>query len=282
MTLLDSSQSETDLMSRWSNGRSGPREAASPESQRSQESSVNVGSAERSVSIAAGAILALLGIARRGVPGLLSGGVGAAMLYRGVSGHCHMYGALGLDTARPERSGRSAQADIAERGIHVEQAFLINRSSEDLYGYWRNFENLPSIMTHLQSVQVLDERRSHWVATAPRIAGGKVEWDAEITQDEPNARIAWRSLPGSAVDCIGEIRFSQALGDRGTEVHVTMGYVPPAGRLGHWVAKLFGEAPRRQMHDDLRSFKRLMETGEIPTVVGQPRGTCTGRGKRET
>jgi len=71
------------------------------------------------------------------------------------------------------------------------------------------------------------------------------------------------------------------MGDRGTEVHVFMDYVPPAGKLGHLVATLFGEAPRRQMREDLRNFKRLMECGEIPSINGQPRGTCTGRGARD-
>jgi len=237
----------------------------------------NVGNSERAVSVAAGGILALEGLARRSLPGLLIAGVGGAMLYRGISGHCHLYGTLGIDT----NDEKTPEEAISKRGIHVEQAFLINRSPEDLYRYWRNFENLPRIMSHLESVRVIEERHSHWVAKAPRLAGGSVEWDAEITRDEPNKAIAWRSLPGSQVDTVGQIRFSPGLGDRGTEVHVFMDYVPPAGRLGHWVATLFGEAPRRQMRDDLRNFKRMMETGEILTVAGQPRGTCTGTGKRQ-
>jgi uncharacterized membrane protein len=236
---------------------------------------VNVGDAERGVSVTAGAILALTGLSRRSIPGLLIGGVGAAMIHRGVTGHCYAYQSMGVDTAQDEGLDEEA---ISERGIHVEQAFLINRSPEDLYNFWRNFENLPQIMTHLESVRVLDDRRSHWVAKAPRIAGGSVEWDAEITRDDRNSAIAWKSLPGSGVDNAGEIRFSPAPGDRGTEVHVYMDYVPPAGKLGHWIATLFGESPRRQMRDDLRNFKRLMETGDILTINGQPRGTCTHDG----
>jgi uncharacterized membrane protein len=240
-----------------------------------------VGSSERAISVTAGSILALAGLSRASLPGLLIAGVGGAMIFRGATGHCPAYEALGVDTARQSGNEGSPEKQIADRGIHVEQAYLINRSPEDLYHFWRDFENLPGIMTHLQSVQVLDERRSHWIARAPKIAGGKVEWDAEITRDDPNQLIAWRSLPGSQIDCTGQIRFSKAMGDRGTEVHVFMDYVPPAGRLGHWVATIFGEAPRRQMRDDLRNFKRLKETGEIPTIIGQPRGTCLGRGKRE-
>ena len=247
-------------------------------------SRVNVGDVERSTSLAAGSILVALGLARRSLPGALVAGVGGAMVYRGLTGHCHMYDALGIDTARKSGGGSSPQSalqlqeEISDRGIHVEQAFLINRSPADLYGFWRDFGNLSRIMSHVKSVTVLDDRRSHWVADAPALAGGRAEWDAEITADEPNARIAWRSLPGSQVENAGEVRFSPAMGDRGTEVHVSLDYVPPAGRLGHYLAKVFGKAPRRQIREDLRRFKQLMEIGEIPTIDGQPHGTCTGQG----
>jgi len=241
-----------------------------------QQTGVNVGEDERTVSVAAGAILALLGLSRRSLPGLLVAGVGGALVYRGVTGRCHTYSALGINTAAaPE------PAEIADRGIHVEEAFLINRTPEELYQYWRNFENLPRIMTHLERVQVTDGQRSHWVAKAPAIAGGSVEWDAEITRDEPNVAIAWRSLAGADVDNTGEVRFARALGDRGTEVHVSMAYIPPAGRLGSWAAKLFGKDANQQIREDLRTFKRVMEVGEAPTTDGQSRGTGTGRGKYE-
>jgi len=241
----------------------------------------NVGDSERMVSVLSGAALALLGLSRGSVPGLVCAAVGGGLIYRGVSGNCPAYSALGLNTAEASQDGQSAEQEVAERGVHVEQAFLINRSPADLYDFWRNFENLPRIMSHLEQVRVTDDRRSHWVAKVPRILGSSVEWDAEITQDDKNSRIAWRSLPGSDIDTVGQIRFTPAMGDRGTEVHVFMDYVPPAGKLGHWVAILFGQHPRRQMRDDLRNFKRLMEVGEIPTIQGQSRGTCTGQGKRE-
>jgi uncharacterized membrane protein len=276
MTLADQSQSYTDTDDRGMRGRF---EQDEDDEQQQSQQEMNVGQNERTVSVAAGAILAAMGLARRSIPGMLIAGVGGALVYRGVTGRCPMYESMGLDTAHPKSADGDVEEEIDERGIHVEQAYLINKSAEELYQFWRNFENLPRIMTHLQSVKVLDDRRSHWVATAPRIIGGKVEWDAEITSDEPNSRIAWRSMPGSEVDHIGEIRFSKAMGDRGTEVHVSMEYVPPAGKLGHWIATLFGESPRRKMRDDLRNFKRLMETGEIPTIIGQPHGTCTGEGE---
>ncbi len=243
---------------------------------------INVGSGERAVSVAAGSILALFGLARRSVPGLVISGIGGALLYRGATGHCAMYQSLGIDTAQggQEHDEQDPQRDISERGIHIEQAFLINRSPADLYQFWRNFENLPRIMTHLESVRVIDDRRSHWVAR-PIPVIGKLEWDAEIIQDDVDSRIAWRSLPGWNFETSGEIRFSKALGDRGTEVHVHIDYLAAGGQVGQWLAPLFSKASRRLIREDLRNFKRLMEIGEIPTLVGQPRGTCTGSGTRE-
>jgi uncharacterized membrane protein len=245
--------------------------------ERARKHPINVSEDERTVSVAAGTILALMGLSRRSLPGLLIAAVGGGLLHRGITGHCRISQLCGCDSAHlteaPDR-----ERSIRARGIHIEQAFLINRSPQDLYQFWRNFENLPGIMTHLKSVTVIDDRRSHWVADAPRLVGGSVEWDAEITQDQQNERIVWQSLPGSSVNSVGEIRFTPAMGDRGTEVHVTMDYIPPAGTLGHAVATMFLSHPRRQMRDDLRRFKQLMETGEIPTIKHQPTGTCTGKG----
>jgi uncharacterized membrane protein len=235
----------------------------------------NVAHGERMVSVAAGAILVWQGLMRRTTPGFIAAGVGAAMVFRGISGRCPMYAALGMNTAE---SDNSVEEEVASRGVHIEEVFLVNRSPEELYQYWRNFENLPRIMTYLKSVQILDERRSHWVAKAPAIAGGKIEWDAQITADDPNRKIAWRSIEGSSVDHLGRIRFTPGPADRGTEVHVTLDYVPPAGRFGHMVAKLFGKSADLEIREDLRNFKRIMETGEVPTTEGQPHGACAGLG----
>jgi uncharacterized membrane protein len=137
----------------------------------------------------------------------------------------------------------------------------INRSPEEVYRFWRNFENLPRFMSHLESVQVSDEKRSHWVARAPM--GTTVEWDAEIIEDRPNYAISWRSLEGADVDNRGTVRFDRAPGDRGTEVRVEVEYNPPAGAIGAAVARLFGEAPEEQIKGDLRRLKQVLEIGEV-------------------
>jgi uncharacterized membrane protein len=136
-------------------------------------------------------------------------------IYRGAHRPLRHLRKMGIDTAK-DRDWMEPQ-EISEKGIHVEQSMLINKPAEELYRYWRNFENLPAIMTHLISVRVMNDGRSHWVAKAPKIAGGQVEWDAEITADEQGSLIGWRSLPGSQVDHVGQIRFAKALGDRGTK-----------------------------------------------------------------
>jgi uncharacterized membrane protein len=251
-----------------------------PEAQ-GQQPEVNVGSNERTVSVAAGSLLALLGLGRRSLPGLLIAGVGGALAYRGVTGHCPMYQALDIDTTDQSQALRG-EGDTGANGFQIDQAFLINKSPEELYSFWRDFENLPRIMTHLESVRVIDDRRSHWVAKAVSLGGKRLEWDAEITRDDPNSLIAWQSAPGASVENRGQIRFERGLGERGTEVHVHMQYVPPGGAIGNFLAKVMGENPKRVVREDLRNFKRLMEIGEILTIIGQPHGTCTGQGKPYT
>jgi uncharacterized membrane protein len=247
------------------------REYRAGDSTRTDRNKQNVGNGERALSVVAGTILGLLGLDRRGATGFLIAGAGGALALRGITGRSPVYRALGVDTTRANARRYTREADA---GVHVVTSYLINESPEALYSFWRNFENLPRFMSHLESVRRIDEHRSHWIAKAPAIYGGTVEWDAEITAETPNARIAWCSLPGGDVQHRGSIEFERALGDRGTKIRVDLRYHSPAGKLGRWIAKIFGEEPDQQIHDDLRNFKRLMEVGEILTTAGQPHGTC--------
>ncbi|MEN3332808.1 MAG: hypothetical protein V7641_2173 [Blastocatellia bacterium] len=165
-------------------------------------------------------------------------------------------GVTALDVIEAQRLTR----DKNDRVVRVASK-TINRPPEEVYRFWRNFENLPRFMSHLELVQVADGNRSHWKAKAP--AGMTVEWDAEITQDRPNELIAWRSLEGADVEHSGSVRFERAPGDRGTEVKVAIVYNPPGGVLGVGIAKLFGEEPGEQIKGDLYRFKQVMETGEV-------------------
>lgn len=160
------------------------------------------------------------------------------------------------------------------RGTHVVKSVIIERPAEEIYQFWRDFENLPRFMNHLAEVRVLSDRRSHWTAKAPR--GSEVSWEAEITDDRPNESIAWRSLEGADVANSGVVRFERAAGGRGTQVVADLHYRPPGGMLGVAAAKIAGESPDHQIQEDLRRLKRLMETGEIPTTAGQPEGHRSG------
>ncbi len=239
---------------------------------------VNVAGTERLVSLGAGAVLALYGAKRKDWVGGALALVGAVLVERGATGHCAVYQAVGMNTAEgaqggvEQQHGRSAILD-ASKSVKVERAVTIDAAPDELYRFWRNFENLPRIMDHLESVTVIDETHSHWKAKAP--AGTSVEWDAVINNEVANELIAWKSVEGATVPNAGSVHFTPAPGNRGTVVKVVLEYQPPAGKLGAMVAKLFGEEPDVQVREDLRRFKATMETGETPTVDGQ----TSGRGK---
>lgn len=162
------------------------------------------------------------------------------------------------------------EATPNERRIRVEKHVTVLRPAAELYAFWRKLENLPQVMSHLESVTETDERFSHWTAKGP--AGTSVSWDAEITEDLENKVIAWRALEGSGIQNAGSVFFNELSHGRGTEIKVVLAYEPPLGKLGAVVARLMGEEPERQLQDDLRRFKQLMETGEIATTHGQPSG----------
>jgi uncharacterized membrane protein len=236
---------------------------------------LNVGSLERVASIVGGSALAIYGVRRKDAPGAVLALLGAALLHRGATGHCFVYEGLGVSTADDgaiqlrQQHGEAAVLD-ASKAIRVEHAVTIDLPAAELYRFWRNFENLPRIMRHLESVTVLDATRSRWKAKAP--AGTSVEWDAVVHNEIPNQLIAWKSVDEAHIPNAGSVHFSDAPGGRGTEVRVVLEYQPPGGKVGQLVARLLGEEPDRQVREDLRGFKAVMETGEVPTTEGQPRG----------
>lgn len=230
-----------------------------------EDAGINVGRNERLLSGIAGAALGAWSLRGRRMRVLLLP-VAGSLLSRAITGRCPVNRALGRNTARGERRSSPVTSVGRGEGIKVEQAVTISRPREELFRFWRNFENLPRFMDHLESVQVLDDRRSHWVVKGP--AGTRVEWDAEIHNEIPDELIAWRSLPGSEVDHAGSVHFSPVHND-GTEVRVILRYDPPAGKLGAAVARLFGEEPSRQVAEDLRRFKQVMEAGEL-AGAGRP------------
>jgi len=242
-------------------GRASAREV--PRLAEHGDSNQNVNSAERILSLAGGAALALYGAKRRDWIGGALALLGAGLVERGATGHCAVYGALGVNTADGDhglerKHGPAATVD-AKKAIRIERAMSIDVPAAELYRFWRNFENLPRFMEHLERVRTTGDRRSHWVAKGP--AGTQVEWDAEITADVPDERIEWRSTSGD-VENHGAVYFRPSTG-RGTEVLVDLSYKAPGGRLGALVAKLFREEPGQQVAQDLAQFKQVMEVGEV-------------------
>ncbi len=236
---------------------------------------INVSESERWMMGIGGGALTFYGLKRGGWGGCLLALAGSALAWYGITGHCDVYAALGINTADGEAKG---QASVRHgHGIKSEQSVIVNRQPEELFRFWRNFENLPRVMDHLESVRVIDDQRSHWVAKAP--AGMTVEWDAEIIAETPNELIAWRSVGDSQVPNAGSVRFEQTPDEGGTRVKVSLNYAPPVGRLGSLIAKMFGEEPEQQVAEDLRRFKQIMETGEPVTVEGQPSGRSAISGR---
>jgi len=150
-------------------------------------------------------------------------------------------------------------------GIKTKKAVTVNCPADQLYSYWRNLTNLHRLFDNVLSVEVLDEKRSHWTLRVP--GGVSLEWDAEITIDRTNEMIGWRSLAGADLDNAGYVRFEPATGDRGTVVRVALQYNPPAGKVGAALATVLGERPAGQIEEALRKLKQLFEAGEIPTAA---------------
>jgi uncharacterized membrane protein len=163
-----------------------------------------------------------------------------------------------------------SRAKDGEAGIRMTRSVVVNRPPHDLYAFWREFENFPRFMHHVKSVRATGPGIARWVVSGP--AGSTVEWDARITDDVPNERIAWQSLEGADVEHQGVVRFEPRPGNRGTIVRVDLMYRPPAGTAGKLVATLFNESPEQQIYDDLHRFKQVVETGEVVRSDGSPDG----------
>jgi uncharacterized membrane protein len=157
---------------------------------------------------------------------------------------------------RPDAPGSAGSASA-----HTE---TINRPRGEVYAFWRDFANLPRVMTNVLSIEVKDDRTSHWKVAGP---GGPYEWDATITEDEPGRLIAWQSAEGADVAHRGRIEFRDAPPGRGTWVTATIAYAPPGGFIGKAVAKLTQKEPSIQTRRDMRRLKQFLETGETATTT---------------
>lgn len=230
----------------------------------------NIAPLERWVSLAAGAGLVGFGLYERRMLGIASAIGGMMLIARGATGYCPMRDAIddhGTEVEGDEDNGiefeddahRQAH-DLYVRGVHVAREINIEAPVEKLWPFWRDLTNLPRVMSHLESVAVIDDSRSRWRVKGP--LGTHVEWDAEIINDQPNELLAWQSMGDADVTNAGSVHFTPTRNGRSTRVKVTLEYIPTGGRAGAWLAKLFGEEPSIQIADDLQRFKNTMEERE--------------------
>lgn len=240
-----------------------PAQSCSMNSSCGQE--VNVGSTERLVSALGGGAMTLFGLSRGGLPGLLAAGVGAGLLYRGMSGHCAVYQAMGVQTKSSGRAGVRG-----EQGVHYERTLTVNRPVRDLYQFWQQPENLARVFRHVKSVTTDGDNRLKW--TAVDSLGQEWTWESEIFNKRELKLIAWQSLPGGDLEAAGSLHFNSIGEGRGTSVRFVLHYHFPQAQLAERVASFFGQGLDDEITEDLRRFKSIAEAGETPSVAGQPRG----------
>lgn len=218
-----------------------------------ESGSINLEWPERYISIAAGAKLAFSGlthILKSPVGSIIKLGAGGYLLNRGITGHCELYSKLGKNTTEPVN-------------VNIRSSFVVDKPREEVYKFWRKLDNLPLFMQHLENVEVIDEKRSHWVLKLPTNVA-KVSWDAEIVKDEPNQMIGWSSVEGSMIDNAGKVAFKDAEDGKGTLVDVVITYRPPAGGLGLGVASALSRVFKKMVDDDVHNFKQYMDINDNP------------------
>ncbi|MEO7520997.1 MAG: SRPBCC family protein [Gemmatimonas sp.] len=242
-----------------------------------QLSRINVGRGERLLSTVLGGLLTVYGLKRRNRGGYGMALMGAEMLYRGTTGHCNAYGALGINTNEERSVGEVIDVDHA-KAVNVRRSIEIARPREELFAIWRDFSNLPQFMSHLQRVDVLSDTKSHWVTTGP--VGLNVEWDAEIVAERENEWIAWQAVEPAQVPNNGTVMFRETPGGN-TEIFVTLEAQPPAGKFGALIARMFGKAPDRQVRMALEKFRQMAESGFDWTAAGKRATEKNDHGEEE-
>ncbi len=224
-----------------------------------RDSQPNVVGPEKWASIVGGGLIALYGLKRPGLAGAFWGAVGGGLMARGMIGH---------DPLKRNLLSNSTEKSLAQTygwsfAAPLNRAIALNKPRDEVYARLRDFKSWPSFMDNVERVDVIDDKRSHWVVKAPM--GRTVEWDSTVTEEEPGRRFVYRSEDGADIANAGVVTFKDGAGGKGTEVHVALVFEPPAGKLGRAVAALFLKDPAIQLREDLVRFKMLMETGEIAT-----------------
>jgi uncharacterized membrane protein len=229
------------LENRW-------RSTSASEAEEKGSVSNNLSTAERTISIATGIKLAVSGfkgIFKSPFSSIIKLGAGGYLLNRGITGHCELYSRMGRNSTEPVN-------------VNIRSSYLIDKPRQEVYDFWRKLDNLPLFMKHLESVELIDDKRSHWVLKLPT-GVAKVSWDAEIVSDEPGYSIGWSSLPDSLVDNAGKVRFQDSPDGSGTLIDIVISYRPPAGGFGGGIAHILNPVFKNMVDNDVRNFKQYMD-----------------------
>ncbi len=241
-----------------------PAESEPPRS--AQTSGINVALSERLISTTLGSLLVVWGMRKRSALSMAGAALGADLVYRGVTGHCNLYGALGVNTAAAEKPGSQVSADAPE----VRRSMTIGKPPEQLYEFWRDPVHLAQIVAHFAEVTPRGGGLTHWRLRGP--LKQVVEWESHYTEEQPGSRLVWESVPGSTLVNRGEITFRPGPDGVRTEVRLFMQFEPPLGSVGAGLMKALAKLPRGIAGQTLRRFKSLVESGEIPTLERNPSG----------
>ncbi|HEY4064960.1 MAG TPA: SRPBCC family protein [Puia sp.] len=212
----------------------------------SEGTPARMGQTERTLSAIAGSLLLYYVTKKHKGDALLLTGAGY-LLYRAVSGHCPV---SGIFHRKGERSGHV-------RNINVRTSVVVSRPREEVYLFWRNLENLPLFMRHLDNVDVIDPVSSAWRVRMPG-GIGDVRWEAEIVRDVPGTELSWASVPGASIENVGKVNFSDTPGGA-TRVDVLISYRAPGGVIGERLSRLLTPLFRDMIGKDIRGFKHFME-----------------------
>ncbi len=230
-----------------------PQDAAPPQT----PAPGNVRGAERAASLAGGAALLYYGLRRGGVLGAVSALAGGGLLIRGATGHCAAKDAL---TLSPEERQIALEYGWSSAAAST-QRITVRRPRQEVYAFWRNFENLARFMRNVANVEVIDAKRSRWTVKAP--LGRQFVWVSHLIEDRPGERIAWETEYDADIRSTGWVEFRDTPDGQGTDVTAMIAYEPPAGRVGHLAARLWREDPDSRVRQDLRRLKFILETGAV-------------------
>jgi uncharacterized membrane protein len=232
--------------------------------------SVNVASKERLASALAGGFAVVWGLSHRSWTGKLTAALGSGLIYRGVSGHCHLYQALGIDRSHTGEGTRALATgrERAERHYDILRSQTVQRSPDAVYRAWRQSETFAQAMSHFASLTALDDRRTRWAVKDP--LGHEHSWVTSLVVDEPGELLRWVTEKDAPLVKSLTLQLTPAAAGRGTEMTLHLRIERPAGALGRLLTKLFGSVPNLVVERALRNVKSLLEAGELPSLTNNP------------